>query len=532
VALFIRGPQPDMGEPPEGSDATATRLMTEARAALDAGPGFAGPDALADETWLITTWPTNGRAPITVELGVGEWALLGRSGPATLQVDRAVDDPPAARPGPDGFGLDPGLDGWIEADGTVHLPVALQLAGKSQSSLAALMAEKPGRPLRTWAWVETDDGAQRMLRGTLDPGPIEPALLDQRIAIAADYLALHLRKNGKFDYDWDARAGRDKGGYNLLRHAGTVYSLFAAYKRTGDEAHYQAGVAGLSYLSAHTERSQHRDGTCLMVDKKVAKLGGSGLTLLALVAQAEVRPEAANDSWMRCLAAHLEGEIDAEGEFDSYSSDGGRLIDKDRRSLYYPGEALLALARYQDLQPTPERAALMSRASHWMVERQWRALGLRLKVLPDAWLSQALDLLHLQTEDPALAEHLLRIGETLASQQISPGNGAPDRRGSNLRWGMPNVVSVGSTAEGFAAVARLERRILPGEDRFLRHTEASVAFALRNQYTPPLLFGLRKRSAALGGFRDSPLAQTVRIDGVQHNLSGMLGLLALLETRP
>ena len=46
---------------------------------------------------------------------------------------------------------------------------------------------------------------------------------------------------------------------------------------------------------------------------------------------------------------------------------------------------------------------------------------------------------------------------------------------------------------------------------------------------PEILLGLRRPDLALGGFRNTPDEQEIRIDGVQHNLSGLLGLLDLLE---
>ena len=80
-----------------------------------------------------------------------------------------------------------------------------------------------------------------------------------------------------------------------------------------------------------------------------------------------------------------------------------------------------------------------------------------------------------------------------------------------------------------AAAAKLERRLRPDETFYLERLTANSTYALRNQYTEPILFGLSRPEKALGGFRNSPVEAEIRIDGVQHNLTGLLGLLELRE---
>jgi hypothetical protein len=190
---------------------------------------------------------------------------------------------------------------------------------------------------------------------------------------------------------------------------------------------------------------------------------------------------------------------------------------------------LLGLVRLYEIDPDPRWQETAVRAADYLVHDRWTALGMELQVPPDAWLIQALEVLHGQVPDDAYADYAFEIAEVLTRPQLD-GPGTPeDLYGGRVATRLPHVVSTGSRGEGMAAAARIEQRLSPGATHYLEHLRANSTYALRNQYTEPLLFGLRQPDEALGGFRNAPDDPKIRIDGVQHNLSGLLGLLDLLE---
>ena len=529
-----RGPQPEMKPPPTAMARAAEALLRETEAFL-AGRSSGDAEAPTDGRWYLTLYPVDGSDALTVQCQgpTRTWAEpLRPRWPGRLQADRAIAEPPSARAGPRGIGLDVGLDGWIERSGTVHLPVAFLLDGYRRPELAEFMAAHPGEPLRTYTWVPGPEGPLRLLRLSVDPGPLGPAELRRRIDLGADYLARHLRRDDRYDYEWDARHGRPLGGYNLLRHAGTTYSLFQVYAQTGRERHYRAAKRALRYLRRQRRFAAGDRSRCFEVEGDKVKLGGAGLTLLALVEQAKARPTDADWPWMHCLAEHILSQTDEDGDMASYYAEPGRYAASGRRSAYYPGEATLGLAELYGIDPDPRWLDCARRAARFMAMQRWHALGIRIYVPADAWLIQALAVLDEHAPDPALLDYAFVIGEVFAREQLWGSGVAEDLQGGAVQAEFPSVVTAGSRGEGLAAAAHLERRHRPGESVFRERLEASCRYALRNQYTDPILLALTRPRSARGGFRSSPASPVIRIDGVQPNLSALIGLLELQEAEP
>lgn len=536
LALLVvwRGPQPDLRPPSAEQTAQAGSLLATVEAFLDDGTPTALP-ALPPGRWYVTAYPSSGAAAVTVEVqgALQSWAgPLRPAWPARLVVSRELDDAPGPRAGPSGWGLDIGLDGWVEKTGLVHPALEPLRAGWGRAELARFMAEHPGRGLRTHTWTQGPEGPLWLLRDSVEPGPLTPELLRTRISLGADYLVRHLRPDDRYDYEWDVRTAQPRPGYNLIRHAGTTYGLLQAAQVTGNPSHYQAARRALRLLAARRAADSSDPRRCFIVDDGWVKLGASALTLMALVEQARLRPEDADAAWMSCLGSHLVSQLDEEGDFATHYGDGGRYEVSSFRSAYYPGEAALALVRLGELDGEPRWRDAARRAIDFLVHRRYVALGTRLGIPADAWLVQAIAALDRVTPDAARTSYAFAIARGVASDMLSGARVAPDLRGAPAAIPWPNVVMAGARGELLWAATRLERRYRPTEHLFADRLTALCGFTLRHQYTEPILFGLPRPREALGGFRASGIEPVVRIDGVQHNLSALIGLLGLLEGGP
>ena len=120
---------------------------------------------------------------------------------------------------------------------------------------------------------------------TLDPADHEEVLT--RAVWAAEALSRTVGTDGRIAYLWDVSEGKEKRGSNLLRHAGSTYSLIQAWERTGHPPWREAADRALTYLLSKS-RSDERFGPYgggigrYLVEGSHIKLGGAGLALVAL----------------------------------------------------------------------------------------------------------------------------------------------------------------------------------------------------------------------------------------------------------
>jgi len=390
---------------------------------------------------------------------------------------------------------------------------------------------------RTWSWVESGPGggqAVALARANSDVGAPTPALLRTRIKMAADYLKRETAANGRLTYDYKAGWDKDAGGYNILRHAGTVYSMFQAYRLQPDPELLDAGRRAVNfYLSKMREDVDHRGEWFVVWKRRRAKLGGVGLGLCMLVEFEKASPGSVDPARLEGMARHIERMQNQDGSFESFFNYDDRKLSS-RKSIYYSGEAILGLVRLHQLTGDQHWLDVAVRSADYLVNKRWVSLGLRIYIPPDAWLLQALEEMDRVSPDQRRAEYALAIGEVIAGIKLmDPQDTPPDLLGAGLSGlqRLPHAATAGSFGEALTAAARLEQRVRPGEERFRRFALYNAGFQLRNQFTAANSYYLPNPTRSFGGFRAFPDAAEIRNDHVQHNLSGFFGLLDLLDER-
>ena len=495
-----------------------------ARAAEDAGRG-----------WRQQRGPPPNRVVVRIDL-TGVEARIHTVRPWVL--DAALD------PGVDGllirrdgktFVISPSARVEYGLSGVRAIDAVKRMAGGSLSGLrrfrsASFLAHPGGEPLT-------------VVRGNVLP-PYPASAADLRLASSrgADYLARMLDSNGRFVYLYEAREGRSLGDYNLLRHAGTLWAMFQVYGMDGDPVVRAAGERGLAYL--HREYvwkdPRHPDAIFLREPrgaKKLAgdiKLGACGLGILAFVEaeRAGIPLSEADKTLLIGLGNGILAMQKPDGELRSYHAAPGEEASP-RRSVYYPGEAILALTELHVRDGDAKWLDAAKRAADFQVLRRWQKAGIEVFVPPDAWLGQALEKLWLLTKEKRYERYAYKIADELLRTTFPPDANVPlDLRGAT--FGYDKVVRVTPTSsrnEAVIAIARLARAA--GEEkraqRYLEAARAAAWFGIAQQYRPESSHFLRSPESAMGGIRESILENHVRIDGVQHAVSGFLGLADMLD---
>jgi len=262
----------------------------------------------------------------------------------------------------------------------------------------------------------------------------------------------------------------------------------------------------------------------------VAKLGGAGLTLVALLSIERVQPGSSSLDELRRLGEFVLWMQKPDGSFYSkfVPHAGGR---SDRwTSLYYPGEAALGLVMLYEHDPTPRWLAGATAA----IDHLARSRAGKKHVPADHWaLIATARLMKLsdQFKEPAtverLTEHAAKICESMLDERPAfPSNSV--RYGGFAADG--RTCPTATRLEGLlASLEFLDDDYRDLRERIERRVSEGIEFLLRAQLTEGALAGGMPRAIRRLP-NDHPLSSShfnrrageVRIDYVQHGLSAMI----------
>jgi len=182
--------------------------------------------------------------------------------------------------------------------------------------------------------------------------------LDLAITQATDYLINACDSSGQFAYrinmDPDVV---DEPDYNILRHAGTIYSLTMAQEYSPNDQTLKTIQRSSEFLIKHCLDPVRDEPDLLAIwsplvvtgRRTYAKLGGSGLGLLALSKFEKLKPGSVSIDTLKKLGNFILWMQKEDGSFYSRLFKGKDGRNDEWTSLYYPGEAALGLLHLYDL---------------------------------------------------------------------------------------------------------------------------------------------------------------------------------------
>jgi hypothetical protein len=386
---------------------------------------------------------------------------------------------------------------------------------------------------RAAAFVESPshDRALPLVRGMVArPAGVSPEMLLEAVRAGAEYLSRILNTQGRYVYQYAARTDHDESYYGWLRHAGTTYALFEAYGEHGAPDFLAKGELALQYLDGHLVNDPEGHGKYILDtnDEEQQKVGGAGLSLLAYTEEAIVTGSRSNLETMRSLARVIMSRQYPDGRFranvDLPSLEG--VATQKKEPVYYVGEAVLGLMRLYAIDPQPAYLDSAKRAADWVV-RVRDAIVSEDNQEHDHWISYAFNDLYRVTRDPAYLEHAYKIARAITKRLHREGSApAPDWAGSFYEGQSTPAATRLEAYDADIAVSRFAGK----PDAWLLDPARDVArFTLAHQYRPDNDYWLPNPDKAVGGVRESPCVDDVRIDYVQHCMSAWLHLARILR---
>ena len=172
------------------------------------------------------------------------------------------------------------------------------------------------------------------------------------ISTSSEYLSMQLDLNGRFEYGVYPVFHKMIPGYNILRHASSIWSLVCAYRITKDRFTLRQVECALGYLVKNSfykyKKPREEENTAYIaeLEKNEVKLGANAVAILVMT---EYMDAVGSDRYKK-LCVEL-----GNGILELFNSETGEffhvlnfpdLSEKEKtRTVYYDGEAVFALAR-------------------------------------------------------------------------------------------------------------------------------------------------------------------------------------------
>ncbi len=338
-----------------------------------------------------------------------------------------------------------------------------------------------------------------------------------------DYLLRHLDARGQFDYLYNPLTDKVAAVYNILRHAGTTYSLLELYEATGKKKYLAGGERALQYLVGYIKPcGVARQALCVVDEDDDVKLGGNGLAILALAKYNEVTGSDIYNDEAKKLADWILSVQTASGEFAVHKMSAAGIPAPGFVSGYYPGEAVFGLTRLYEATGEDKYLAAARQGARWLIEVRDRGLA-ESELAHDHWLLYGLNELYDYDPNPLYVAHTEKIVNSIERLQHQ------NLTGERWFWNggyynPPRSTPTATRSEGLAAAYRLFQK--SGRTDRLTDTydalERGIAFELSTQITKNKVRILDLPARAQGGFGESLTELSVRIDYVQHNISALL----------
>ena len=319
------------------------------------------------------------------------------------------------------------------------------------------------------------------------------------------YLAGQVKEDGSFVYGYDPRTDTVLDGYNMLRHAGSVWSMLCAYRLTPNAKLAAAARSAIGYLESQLCYDEAGRAYLYEESSGEIKLGGCGLAAIALTEYMDVFQ---NKDYLEVCEALGEGILsmfDAQTGSYYHVLNGDFSRKEEQRTVYYDGEATFALCRLYGLTGDQKWLDAAERAVDHFIEADYAQYR-------DHWVSYSMNEITKYLPDRAeyYAFGLENVRKNLEKIEGRETAGPTDFELLMAAYELyQRMVENGGKADGFDL------------EGFLRAIESRVDRQRNACLYPELAMYMKNPRRVLSAFMAREDGFRVRIDDVQHSIGGI-----------
>ncbi len=346
------------------------------------------------------------------------------------------------------------------------------------------------------------------------------------IAEASDWLERGLDAEGRYTYGYFRDRDALNPSYNLVRHAGAVYTLYRVAS-AGEGDTLAAADAGLTFVLDRLVPAN--GGTAFGLPGQDVELGANGLFLVALAERRAATGDDRYDDLMRQVATFIAGQQGPDGAMLGFwDPDTGPVPGV--YGIFATGEAFWGLVRLHLLFPDEGWGEVAYRTARYLALERDRAEG-QVTMYPDHWA--AYGMADLAAAGVRLDADLVHYARRLAGFFSVRTRFESQRTGHGVNLlvrGWPGPPSgVGTAGEGAAALWRLagadERlaALRPGLEDDLR---CMAGMSVDRQVGPAEAATYPRPGLVRGAWFYRDYSQ---VDDQQHTVAALVDMLPILD---
>lgn len=350
-----------------------------------------------------------------------------------------------------------------------------------------------------------------------------------------NYFKNVVNKKGKFIYTYRPQSNRIDKKYNILRHAGTTYSMLETYELMPDDKILELADKALNYLlnkqkNINVENEEYK----VVVERGHFKLGGNALAIVAMAKYTQVTQDKKYISNMQSMASWMKATQDANGRFTVHKQNYETGEVSDFISHYYPGETILALVRLYQVDRNEEWLDVAEMAAKYLIQERDKTATID-TIAHDHWLLYALNDLYRERNNDIYLKHSFLIAEAIMKTQIKKGEAREELVGGYTpkSGNEPKSTPVACRSEGLSATYKLARDY-GHPDMMNKIKEAihqGIQFQLQMQLRPESSMYYSNKNLCLGAVQSGLKGYDLRNDYTQHNISSFIAYYNILNDK-
>ncbi|NJP37423.1 hypothetical protein [Alkalicoccus luteus] len=387
--------------------------------------------------------------------------------------------------------------------------------------------------VRTHAHYYDKNGYLKLYRGHRFFDDLNRDDLVNAITLAKNnYFKQAVNSKGKIVYAYQPHNGSQASGYNILRHAGTTYSMLEVHEMMPDDRLLDAAKRGINFLKKKVEDIEINGIKAqAVVEKGAAKLGGNGLAIVCLAKYTELTGDRKHLELMQNLATWM-GELqDESGKFAVHKQKVATGENTGFISHYYPGEAILAMVRLYKIDGDEKWLDFAENEANYLITDRDKTETID-TIAHDHWLLYGLNELYRERPKDMYLKHSFFIADAMIhAQRLDTNEYSREWIGSYKQPGTPRSTPTACRSEGLGAAYRLamDHGYEDKAASYKAGIHEGIKFQLQMQLRPESVMYYMNKRLCLGAFHAGLKNYELRNDYTQHNISSLISYAGILE---